>query len=307
MRFTVAVALLAAAPAYAQDRIETEADGSRTLVTEAFVPAPPDAVWQAATTAEGWKRWAVPSAWTAPNDPDLLETAYNPNAKPGDANNIQQRFVARLPRRLLVFRTVRTPPDFPHSDAFMRVTQFFEFAPEAGGTRVRLTGVNYPAGAEGDILLGFFKTGNRTTLDSLAQRLALEPLDFLVGHCWKGTLPTGEANVHCFDRVEGKIRDRHEVLREGSKVYGGETIYAWNPEAKQVGYVYKGMGGGEMRGSFHADGADLDFGTTDHVAKDGKRITIATRWVRVADNAYEARDQSPTPHFTHSVRYTRVD
>ncbi len=241
-------------------------------------------------------------------DPNLIETAYDPAARPGDANNIQQRFQQLIPGILLVFRTVKTPAGFPHAEAFKRVSHFFELVPEGAGTRVRLKGTGYPAGAEGDALLGFFRTGNRTSLDSLARALGLAPLDFLAGHCWKGTLPTGEANIHCFDRTQGMIRDRHEVLKEGRKVYGGETLYSWNADAGRIDYVYTGMGGGVMKGHARADGADLDFGTADHVAKDGKRITISTRWVRVAPNAYEARDQSPTDaRFTHNVRYTRVD
>jgi beta-xylosidase len=142
---------------------------------------------------------------------------------------------------------------------------------------------------------------------TLSPQAGLAPLDFLVGHCWKGVLPTGEANIHCFDRVDGQVRDRHEVLREGRKVYGGETLYGWNAAESRVDYVYRGMGGGEMRGSMKPDGADLDFGTTDHVAKDGKRIAITVRWVRVAPDAYEARNTSPTPGFTHNVRYVRAD
>ena len=305
LRLLAAILLLALAmPARAQDRIVTEADGSRTLIVEVWVPVPDEVVWHAVSTAEGWKRWAVPHAWM---DGNLLETSYDPAAKQGDPANIRHRLTTLIPGILLSFQTVRTPPGFPHAAAFMGVNQFFEILPEAGGTRVRLTGRNYPAGPDGDALLGFFKTGNRTTLDAMAQRLPLAPLDFLAGHCWAGTLPTGERNVHCFDSVGGTVRDRHEALREGKKVYGGETIYAWDGEAKKITFVYKGMGGGEMRGQVRADGKDLDFGTTDYVGTDGKRTTISTRWVRVAENSYEARDQSPTPHLTHGVRYTRVD
>lgn len=305
MRLIAAALVIAAIAAPAAAQTITEADGTRTMATEAWVPATPALVWDAVTTAEGWKRWAVPAAWYV--QPDLLETSYDPNAKPGGANNIQQRIVARLPGRLLVFRNAKTPPGFPHAAEFAGVTQFMELIPDGEGTRVRLTGSGYPAGAAGDTLLGFFVSGNQQTLDQLAARFGTAPLDFLAGHCWKGTLPTGDANIHCFDRSEGKIRDRHEVLREGKKVYGGETLYAWNPAERRIDYVYTGMGGGEMRGTARRDGEDLDFGTTDHVAKDGTRITITTRWIRVAPNVYEARDSSPTPKFNHNIRYTRVD
>ncbi|MDF7777665.1 SRPBCC family protein [Sphingomonas sp. AOB5] len=299
----LAATVVITAPAAAQT--VTEADGTRTMSVDAWVPATPAQVWDAVTTAEGWKSWAVPAAWYVA--PDLLETSYDADAKPGGANNIQQRIFARLPGRLLVFRNAKTPPGFPHAAEFGGVTQFIELTPEDGGTRVRLTGAGYPAGAAGDTLLGFFVTGNKQTIDMLAARFGRAPLDFLTGHCWKGTLPTGEANIHCFDVANGKVRDRHEVLKDGKKVYGGETLYGWNPASRRIDYVYTGMGGGEMRGSMKPDGADLDFGTADHVGKNGARITITTRWVRVAPDAYEARDASATPGFTHNVRYTRVD
>ena len=299
------LALLAfASPAHAQDHVVTEANGTRTLVTEVWVPAAPDNVWQAVTTAKGWKSWAVPQAWMTG---DILETSYDPAARQSDPANIQQRFVTLLPGTLLGFRTVRTPPGFPHADAFKGVTQRIELIPEGAGTRVRLTGANYHAGAEGDALLGFFGPGNKTTLERLAARFGLAPLDFLAGHCWQGTIPNGDLNTHCFARVDGTIRDRHEVFRAGKKVYGGETIYAWDGEARIAGFTYTGMDGGVMKGSVRQDDADLDFGSSDYVGQGGS-VTIATRWIRVAPNTYEARDTSTTnAKFNRTTRYTRVD
>lgn len=298
----LALALLLALPAHAEERIDTEADGSRTLVTEASIEASPDRLWQAVTTAEGWKRWATPAAWTVNGDPELIETAYDPAAKPGDARNIQQRFVARLPRRLLVFRTVKTPEGFPHAEAFKHVTQFLELIPESGGTRVRLTGVNYPAGADGDALLGFFRTGNAQTLAVLQRAMALAPLDFLVGHCWQGTLPDGNSDTHCFAAAPGEIRDHHEVVREGKRVYWGDTVYAW--EDGTIRFVYTAMDGGTMKGSVRAAPDGLDFGTSDFVGKDGRRFPITTRWVRLSDTAYEARNLGAE---VRTTRYTRID
>jgi uncharacterized protein YndB with AHSA1/START domain len=301
MRLLALVLALLATPAAAQT--VTEADGSRTLITEMFVPAAPEIVWQAVTTAEGWKRWAVPAAWTSPVDPDLIETAYDPAAKPGDPNTIQQRFLARLPRRLVIFRTVKTPAGFPHAQAFLGVTQFMELLPEAGGTRVRLTGTGYPAGAEGDALLGFFEPGNRETLDHMAKRLALSPLDFLVGHCWHGTLPNGDADTHCFKPVEDELRDHHEVVRAGKTIYSGDTVYAWSGDA--IGWTYRDATGGTMQGKVRAAADGLDFGTADYVGKDGGRLTITTHWVRVAPHAYDARSTGgPQSRVT---RYTRID
>lgn len=299
--------LIALGLALAAQDIVTEPGGARTLVAEAFVPAPVERLWDAVTTAEGWKSWAVPAAWTSPTDPDLLETAYDPAARPGAAGNIQQRFVARLPRRMLVFRTVKTPAGFPHAEAFMRVTHFLELDAEPGGTRVRLSSTGYPAGAEGDALLGFFGKGNRATLDKLAIRFALEPLAFLTGHCWQGILPTGEANRHCFTQGADGIRDRHEVLRQGKPVYSGETLYAWDAKAATIRFLYSSGGKKLGEGTVRPIDGGMDFGTTEYATGD-KKVRVSTRWLRVGDTAYDAINAAPgAPAFEHSVRYTRAD
>jgi uncharacterized protein YndB with AHSA1/START domain len=308
----IALALLAASPTAAQT-VTTEADGSRTLTVEALVPAPPRAVWQSVSTAEGWKSWAVPAAWLTG---DILETAYDPAARPGGPSNIQQRFLERVPGRSLVFRTIKTPAGFPHAQAFMGVTHFLLLLPEAGGTRVRLTDRGYPAGAEGDALLGFFRPGNQQTLDHLVARHGLFPLDFLVDHCWRGTLPQGGDDTHCFKAGNGKVIDRHNVIKDGKSVYSGDTVYAYQGGA--IHFTYTSMDGGIEKGVVGATPDGLDFGTAEFtfagdfkpedVAAGRNRIHIATTWARVGDNAYDAssivrekKTQDP------AVRYTRID
>lgn len=304
VRKLAAALCLIAAPAAAQDRVATEQDGSRTLVSEAWMPVQPAAVWQAVSTAEGWKRWAVRNAWATPGDPTLIETSYQAEARQGDAANIQQRFVAQLPGRLLVFRTVRTPPGFPHAEEFLKITQFLELSEEAGGTRVRLTGVNYPAGSAGDQLLDFFKTGNRSTLDNMAATLSLVPLDFLTGHCWQGTLPNGDVDKHCFKAMGNEVRDHHDVTRKGQVIYAGDTSYALADRA--VAWTYTNAKGGVMKGNVRRLAHGLDFGTAEYAGKDGTKIVIRTEWRRIA-NGYEVRESSPAPAHNRTTQYLRVD
>lgn len=174
-----ALALLAALPAAAQPvetRTTTEADGSRTLVHEVTVAAAPAEVWAAIATAEGWKSWAVPLAW-AP-DADTIETSYAPGAQPGDASTIRQTIVARIPGRLLAFRTVKAPQGFPHFETYARIVSVFELTLEGAATRVRLTQTGYPANDPGEQLLGFFRSGNGQTLEMLRERFATGPVDW---------------------------------------------------------------------------------------------------------------------------------
>jgi uncharacterized protein YndB with AHSA1/START domain len=153
-------------------------DGTRTLRHTLVVPAPPAEVYAAFSTPEGWRAWAVPNAWTVPGDADLLETSYTLGAAPGDPRHIRQRFLLRVPNRLVEWRTVQTPPGFPHAAEFQRVTTRVELEPAGSGTRVRLSGIGYPAGAAGDTLLAFFREGNRTTLEQLRARFVTGPIDW---------------------------------------------------------------------------------------------------------------------------------
>jgi hypothetical protein len=153
------------------------AEGGHTLVHETVVDARSDAVWQAISTVEGWRTWAVPVAWGP--EPDLIETSYTPGAQPGDPTTIRQRIVAAIPERLLVFRTIRAPERFPHFETYAQVVSLFEVEPAGENrTRVRLTGAGYADTDAGRQLLAFFREGNRVSLERLRQRFATGPLDW---------------------------------------------------------------------------------------------------------------------------------
>ncbi len=152
------------------------ADGTHTLVHETILPVPVAQVWREISTAEGWTTWAVPVAWL---DGDLLETSYAPTAARGDRTTIQQRIAARVPGRLLVFRTVQAPEGFPNFDTFRQVTHMIELEPLGEGrTRLRLTTAGYPDNEAGRQLLGFFREGNRVTLERIRRRFSEGPIDW---------------------------------------------------------------------------------------------------------------------------------
>ena len=177
-----ALLFLAPATAAAQDVTITdrrEADGTLTLSHEVVVPAGRDAVWAAISTPDGWRTWATPVSWVPADEPEAIEGSYDPNARPGDPSLIRQRILARLPGRLLVFRTVRAPQGFPHFDVYQRVTIFMELeSVDAGHTRVRLTGTGYADTEAGRLLFGFFRGGNRISLERLRERFVSGPLDW---------------------------------------------------------------------------------------------------------------------------------
>ncbi|MGA9583007.1 MAG: SRPBCC family protein [Allosphingosinicella sp.] len=322
MKRTIAALLLglaAASPAPAA-KTELAPDGSHLLVHEIVVDSGPAEVWAAIATAEGWKSWAAPVAW-APA-PDMIETSYSPAARPGDPSTIRQQVLMRVPRRLMVFRTVKAPERFPDFDTYSKVVSAFELEPAGEGrTRVRLTGTGYADTEAGRRLLGFFEKGNQATLDALkarfvkagalppALRAELEPLRFLLGHCWRGEFKNGAVDTHCFESVYGgrHVRDRHEVKGPGAP-YRGETLYSWDGSAKQVGYTYWNSSGGVSRGTMAAKGDELDFGDETYTGADGRKTTISTMWRKVGADAYETVSRSAAdPTGSRVVRYKRVD
>lgn len=157
--------------------VKTEADGTQTMTHEVLVPAPIADVWAAISTAEGWMRWAVPVARLSASDPDILETAYDKAAAPGGPATIQQRFLVRVPGRLLAFRTIKAPEGFPHWESYRQVSSVFELEAAGGQTRVRMTSTGYPGTPAGRELVAFFRTGNADTLDKLRRLFEPAPRD----------------------------------------------------------------------------------------------------------------------------------
>lgn len=144
--------------------------------------------------------------------------------------------------------------------------------------------------------------------DAPPLRQGLEPLGFLVGHCWRGEFETREQDTHCFEAVyDGQhVRDRHEVTG-GKTVYRGETLYSWDGAQKAASYTYWNSLGGVSRGTMRPKTDRLDFGDETYRGPDGKEAKLSTYWRRVGDDSYEAVTVSPQmPSMNRTVRYIRV-
>ena len=156
-----------------------ESAQTQATVHEVVVPAGRAAVWQAISTAQGWRTWAAPAAWNDARDPAILETSYDPAASPGNGRTITQRIVLAVPERLFAFRTIKPADDFRDFEALAPVSWVFELEPDGPDrTRVRLTGSGYPRTAAGDRIRTFFEQGNSVALQFLRQRFERGPLDW---------------------------------------------------------------------------------------------------------------------------------
>jgi hypothetical protein len=118
---------------------------------------------------------------------------------------------------------------------------------------------------------------------------ALQPLAFLEGHCWKGTLPgTSDVDEHCFTWMfEGRyLRDRHVVRRGEKAVYQGESIYYWNGAANRLEYFYVTADGGHSVGQVVPQAGAIDFPAAKLVTAT-RSFGFRGRWKRLGEDAYE--------------------
>jgi hypothetical protein len=178
------VAALFASPAFAGQVADTSykaPDGTRVLRHEVIVPASAKDVYQALATAEGWRTWAAPFAEMTPafGVGAVLETSYNPAAKIGDATNIKNKILAYIPSRMFAFQAVQAPAGFKHADLLPHIFTVAELEPvNARATRVRLSMLGYDQGSGFDELYGFFAKGNAWTMEKLAERFEVGPIDW---------------------------------------------------------------------------------------------------------------------------------
>jgi hypothetical protein len=126
-----------------------------------------------------------------------------------------------------------------------------------------------------------------------AEPAPLAPLAFFTGACWKGTFTgSSQTDTHCFSKMYGGVfvRDVHRV--EGGKPgYGGETIYAWDPGAKQIVFTYYDADGGVSRGTAEPTDKGLAFGDERYTGPDGREIVMRTTWTRDGADGYTATTQ----------------
>lgn len=166
-------------------------DGTRVLQQEIVVNATPAEVWEAFTTAEGLKSWAVPAAWVDFRVGGSWETSYDPAATQGDPANIRNRILSYQPTSMISIQAVQAPPGFEHAELLENLLSVFTFEPvSAHHTLVVAAGVGYVQGEGYDALYEFFRRGNRWTLERLRERFESGPVD------WEevlATMPGGDA------------------------------------------------------------------------------------------------------------------
>jgi hypothetical protein len=124
----------------------------------------------------------------------------------------------------------------------------------------------------------------------------LQPMAFLAGHCWKGTLADGRTtDEHCFAWMPGghALRDAHTLRRPGEPDAAGESTYYVDSAGNHLEYLSLESSGGFSRGTVESLPEALLFPDTQYVS-DGEALVYRARWTRQGDQAYEAWSEAQT-------------
>ena len=139
------------------------------VVTEAVVNAPVESVWKAFTEKSVIEQWMVAKTEIELKIGSTWRTSYSKDSNLNDDTAIHHSILAFDPGRMLAFRTIRTPKNFP----FPAITKtwtvgYFEPA-GAGKTRVTVRMMGFEDDDQGRQMRAFFERGNKTELDALVK------------------------------------------------------------------------------------------------------------------------------------------
>ena len=144
------------------------------VIAQAEVDASPEKVWDAFTTREGLESWMVASGDVDLRIGGLIRTTYRKSADLDGDTAIHQEILSMDPGRMISFRTVKSPKDFPFSEAISKSWTVVYIEPLATGrTRVTVKMLGYTNDPQAQKMRSFFELGNKATLDALVKRFAV--------------------------------------------------------------------------------------------------------------------------------------
>ncbi|MEM7049527.1 MAG: SRPBCC domain-containing protein [Acidobacteriota bacterium] len=165
-------------PTLATDHLSSEVlttdAGERILYHQVILDAPRDIVWQAYSTAEGWRAWVAPLAEVDLRVGGTIRTNYNPEGELGDASTNTLTIVNYVPETLLTLRAELSKnwPKILQEDAenLTNVLLFEELSDSK--TRLRSYGIGYRDRPEYDELMTFFIQANEKLYRGLQDYVA---------------------------------------------------------------------------------------------------------------------------------------
>lgn len=163
--------------ARAMDTSFVTRSGERVLRQEIIVPATLEQVWEAVSTAEGLRTWAVPVADIELKTGGHWYTNYNPAARIGDPGTIYNTVLSYLPMRMIAMKIGLKPDVFPKGPSEAGTLHAVLMIEDLGNNQVRVSEhmVGFQPGEDWDKVYRFFETGNAYTLGQLYKRFAQGP------------------------------------------------------------------------------------------------------------------------------------
>jgi uncharacterized protein YndB with AHSA1/START domain len=142
-----------------------------SVVTEGVVNAPVSEVWKMWTTKEGIESWMVAKTDIDFRIGGLWKTSYSKEANLDGDSAIHQTILAYDPGRMVSYRTIKTPKNFPFPNAIFK-TWVVVYLEAAGDKRTKVTAqmLGFTDDEESQKMRTFFESGNKTTLDNLIKK-----------------------------------------------------------------------------------------------------------------------------------------
>jgi uncharacterized protein YndB with AHSA1/START domain len=146
---------------------------SPPLSTVGWIDAPVDAVWEAFTTAEGWKQFGIAQVEMDFRVGGRIRTHYDPKGTLGDEKTIENTILAYEPLRMLSIKATKAPVGIPFpADVLEKTWSVFSLTDLGDGrTRVVIRGHGYGEDEGSKKARSFFDQGNARSLQRLSERL----------------------------------------------------------------------------------------------------------------------------------------
>jgi uncharacterized protein YndB with AHSA1/START domain len=141
------------------------------VITEGIVNAPLEEVWKSFSTKEGIESWMVAKTEFELRVGATWRTSYSKDSNLNDDASIHHIILAYDPGRMLAFRTIKTPGNFPFPNAISKTWNVI-YLESAGTGRTRVTThmLGFEDNEESQNMRTFFEAGNKTTMDNLIRK-----------------------------------------------------------------------------------------------------------------------------------------
>jgi uncharacterized protein YndB with AHSA1/START domain len=139
------------------------------VVTEGVFIASVDKVWKAFTEKSIIEQWMVAKTDIDLRIGGLWRTSYSKDSDLNDDMSIHHTILALDPGRMLAFRTIKTPTNFPYPAITATWTVVYFESAGAGKTRVTARMMGFEDDEPGRRMRAFFERGNQSQFDALVK------------------------------------------------------------------------------------------------------------------------------------------